>query len=202
MPRLSIAVPQAGQAVALAELFRPAVDDVWMEIGFGTGEHLLAQAQQHPKVGFIGCEPYLNGVAAMLSGLADARLDNVRFFADDARRLLPALPSGSIGRLFILFPDPWPKSRHHGRRLINVDTIGYFARILREGGELRVASDHGGYVRWVLEHLTRDRSFCWSARRADDWRQRPEDAPPTRYEEKAMARGQPCMHLSFRRTSR
>lgn len=173
-----------------------------MEIGFGTGEHLIAQARQHPDVGFIGCEPYLNGVAALLPAIVDAGLDNIRLYADDARRLLPAIPSGSVGRLFILFPDPWPKTRHQTRRLVNVETIRCFARMLRPGGELRLASDHDGYVRWVLEHLTRDPSFCWLARRPDDWRRRPADGAGTRYEEKAIARGETCAYLCFVRTGR
>lgn len=171
-----------------------------MEIGFGAGEHLLAQARHHGDVGFIGCEPYLNGVAALLPAIAEAGLDNIRLFADDARLLLPALAPASVARLFILFPDPWPKTRHHPRRLVTAETIRAFARILRPGAELRLASDHDGYVRWMLDHLTRDRSFLWLARGPSDWRSTSDFGRPTRYEQKALARGEACASLRFART--
>lgn len=181
------------------QAFEPDVADTWMEIGFGAGEHLVAQARAHPDIGFIGCEPYLNGIAALLPAIAEAGLDNVRIFADDARELVTALAPASLGRLFILFPDPWPKTRHHARRLINAETIRAFARVLRPGAELRLASDHEGYVRWMLEHLTRDRSFLWLARRPCDWRGHAGTGRPTRYEQKALACGRPCTSLRFTR---
>jgi tRNA (guanine-N7-)-methyltransferase len=122
----------------------------------------------------------------------------IRIFPDDARGLLPALAGASLGRVFILFPDPWPKARHHDRRLINPETIREFARVLRPGGELRLASDHAGYVRWMLEHLTREPSpFLWLARQPADWRTRPDDGHATRYEEKAGEHGLACVHLRF-----
>ncbi len=189
-------MPEAGRAIDPRTLFAPEIEDVWMEIGFGAGEHLLSQAVRHPTVGFIGCEPYLNGVAALLAATVDAG-NNIRIFADDARLLLPSLAPASIGRLFILFPDPWPKARHRHRRLVNAETVLAFSRILRPGGELRLASDHDGYIRWMLEHVTRDGDFMWMARRPADWRHRLADESPTRYEEKAIGRGQTCATLRF-----
>lgn len=191
-------LPAPGSLLDPRRLFAAPPRDVWLEIGFGAGEHLLAQARRHPDVGFVGCEPYVNGIAALLPAIAEEGIDTVRIFPDDARRLLPALADASLGRVFVLFPDPWPKARHHERRLIAAETIRQLGRILRPGGELRLASDHAGYVRWMLEYLTREPSpFQWLARRPPDWRTRPEDAVVTRYEEKALERGVACVHLRF-----
>jgi tRNA (guanine-N7-)-methyltransferase len=196
-------LPAPGGTLDPRHLFRKPVADVWLEIGFGAGEHLLAQARRHAGVGFIGCEPYLNGVATLLPAIAEEPIDTIRIFPDDARRLLPALAAGSLGRVFALFPDPWPKARHHERRLINTETIRELGRVLRPGGELRLASDHAGYVRWMLEHLTREPSpFLWEARRPADWRQRPDDGFVTRYEEKAITSGAARAHLRFVRKER
>ncbi len=173
--------------------------DVWLEVGFGAGEHLVAQAEAHPDVGFIGCEPFINGVAAALSEIATRRLDNVRIFDDDARLLLRALADESIARVFVLFSDPWPKTRHNERRFIAAGAIDALARVLKDGGELGFASDHMGYVRWTLDHLSGDGRFSWMARQPADWRQRPDDWFPTRYEAKARARGAPCVYLKFAR---
>lgn len=198
LPRLAVALSEPGATLDPRHLFPKPVADVWLEIGFGAGEHLLAQARRHGDVGFVGCEPYLNGVAALLPAIADEHIDTIRIFPDDARRLLASLAPGSLGRVFALFPDPWPKVRHHERRLINPETIVEIGRVLRPGGELRLASDHAGYVRWMLEHLTREPSpFLWEARRPADWRRRPDDGFATRYEEKATASGAACTHLRF-----
>jgi tRNA (guanine-N7-)-methyltransferase len=191
-------LPSSGALLDARGLFASMVDDVWLEIGFGAGEHLLAQARRHPDVGFLGCEPYVNGIAAVLPAIADGGTETIRIFPDDARRLLPRLAPASLGRIFVLFPDPWPKARHHERRLISPGTIAELARVLRPGGELRLASDHVGYIRWMLEHLTREPSaFRWLAGRPGDWRGRPADGVPTRYEEKALARGVACTYLRF-----
>ncbi|HSO43085.1 MAG: tRNA (guanosine(46)-N7)-methyltransferase TrmB [Rhodospirillales bacterium] len=198
LPRLAVPLPEPGVLLDPRRLFAAPVNDVWMEIGFGAGEHLLAQARQHPDVGFIGCEPYLNGIAALLPAIAEEGLDTVRIVPDDARLWLPALAPASLGRVFVLFPDPWPKARHHERRLVSPVTIRELARVLRPGAELRLASDHAGYIRWMLEHLTRETSpFGWLAARPSDWRARPADGFVTRYEEKALERGVPCVHLRF-----
>lgn len=202
LPRLRVAVPHDGGGFAPRDVFGSAVRDVWLEVGFGAGEHLVAQAEAHPDIGFIGCEPFINGVAAALSEIKKRRLANVRIHDDDARPLLNALAERSVGKVFVLFSDPWPKTRHNERRFIGPGTIDAIARILKDGGELAFASDHMGYVRWTLDHLDRDGRFAWTARQPADWRHRPDDWFPTRYEAKAMARGVPCVYLRFARRRR
>src|SRR5690606_32306363 len=139
-------------------------------IGFGAGEHLCAQAALHPDWGFIGCEVYMNGVAAALSAIDRAGLANIRIHDGDARAVLDGLPDGSLERIFVLFPDPWPKKRHHKRRLVSPDTVRQFARLLRKGGELRIASDIADYVRTSLIALRGCPELVWTAERAQHWR--------------------------------
>jgi tRNA (guanine-N7-)-methyltransferase len=202
LPRLRIVLPPEGSTFDPRALFGNTVGDIWLEVGFGAGEHLAAQAAAHPDVGFIGCEPYVNGVASLLAQVKERELANVRVFDDDARPLLAALPEASIGRVFVLFSDPWPKKRHNDRRFIGPATRTVLARVLNDGGELCFASDQMEYVRWTLEHLTAEPSFAWSAREAADWRHRPADWFETRYEAKALTRGAPCSYLRFRRRPR
>jgi len=182
-------------------LFPVPVRDLWVEVGFGGGEHLLEQAARHPEVGFIGCEPFLNGVAKLLAGIdaADPPLRNIRLYPDDARALLAALPDASVGRVFVLFPDPWPKSRHHRRRFIAPPQLDLLARVMRPGAELRLATDHMDYLRWMLFYLLDHPAFRWCARGPADWRGRPGDWPPTRYEEKALEKGLVPAYLRFER---
>ncbi len=180
----------------------PRAREVWLEIGFGGGEHLAHHAARHPDVGFIGVEPYLTGVAKLLGRIEREGLRNVRILVEDARLLLPLLPDASIARLFVLFPDPWPKKRHHKRRIVNRQTVAEFARILAPGGEARFATDDPGYARWMLEALLGEPRFEWTAETARDWRRRPaEDWPETRYEAKARAQGRCPVYLRFRRLS-
>jgi len=178
--------------------FVPSAAEVWLEIGFGGGEHLAWQAARHPAIGFIGAELFINGVASLLGHLARGGIGNVRIHPEDARPLLHALPDQSIGRAFLLFPDPWPKARHARRRFVSPDNLAELARILKPGAELRVASDDAGYIAWALEHLTRSPDFEWLARGPSDWRERPEDWPPTRYEQKAVKAGRRPVYLRFR----
>jgi tRNA (guanine-N7-)-methyltransferase len=201
LPKLRIAPTGPGERLDLAALFPAPTADVWLEIGFGGGEHLAWQAARHPGIGFIGAEFFLNGVASLLGHVARGGMGNVRIHPDDARPLLKALPDRGIGRAFLLFPDPWPKARHAGRRFVSPENIAELARILKPGGELRVASDDPGYIAWTLEHLTRSPDFEWLARGPADWRTRPEDWPPTRYEEKALNAGRKPAYLRFRRRS-
>ena len=183
-------------------LFSSSVDEVWLEIGFGNGEHLAAQVAANPRVGFIGCEPYMAGVAHLLASLEERALGNVRVLMDDARLLLPALAAASIGRAFLLFPDPWPKTRHHKRRFVSGSNIAGMARLLKDGAEWRMATDDMSYCRWMLGHLHSSPDFAWQARTASDWRQRPDDWPETRYERKALAQGRQCVYLRYRRRAR
>src|SRR5437764_13422899 len=201
LPRLAIGLPAAGP-LDHRSLFPMPVRDVWLEIGFGAGEHLAEQAEHHPEIGFIGCEVFEDGIVRLLGEVARRGLGNIRMFTDDARLLLAALPPGSIGRIFILFPDPWPKRRHHKRRLVAPATFDLLAAAMSDGAELRLATDDRDYLAWMLEHATAHPDFVWLARRAADWRERPEDWPATRYEAKARAAERTPAFLRFTRRPR
>ena len=204
LPALRLDLPEKAQSqIDLNGLFSEPVRDVWLEIGFGAGEHLAHQARANPTVGFIGCEPFVQGVAGLLRHLEDdGTAGRVRIFPDDARLLLGRLPEARIGRLFVLFSDPWPKKRHHKRRLIDAETLADFARILKDGAEFRWASDDSGYVEWTLEHVARNEAFALTDRISGDWPQRPADWPETRYEQKARAEGRTPVFLCYVRRSR
>ena len=195
LPRLRVTAAVAHDPAAAF----PAARDVWLEIGFGGGEHLAWQAAAQPQVGFIGCEPYINGVASLLAHIDRRNLANIRILDADARPFLAALAPASLGRAFILFPDPWPKRRHNQRRLVNRTTLDHLACALRPGAELRLASDDADYVAWMLRHILDHPEFVWPAQTAADWRRRPADWPATRYQEKATA---PPGDLAFLRVFR
>jgi tRNA (guanine-N7-)-methyltransferase len=201
LPQVSFAVPQSG-GLEPATLFAEKPRDIWLEIGFGGGEHLAAQAEQHPEIGFIGCEVFENGIAKLLGEIDRRGLGNVRVHPNDARPLLVALAPRSIGRVFILFPDPWPKARHHKRRLVAPATLDRLAEIMTDGAELRLATDDSGYLSWMLAHATNHPDFLWTARRPADWRERPADWPASRYEEKARNAGRTPAFLRFVRRAR
>ncbi|WP_083240458.1 tRNA (guanine(46)-N(7))-methyltransferase TrmB [Methyloceanibacter methanicus] len=183
----------------LRTLFACPLQEVWLEIGFGGGEHLLWQRARTPKSALIGCEPFLNGVASLLGGIDDHGIETIRIHDGDARDLIAWLPAGSIARVFILFPDPWPKKRQAKRRLITPQLVRSLMRVLRSGGELRFASDDMDYAREALRVIGNDAAFAWTANRADDWRRRPADWPETRYERKALSEGRKPAYLCFRR---
>ena len=185
--------------VRLAALFDAPVKEVWLEIGFGGGEHLVWQAKANPDVGILGCEPFEDGVIKVLSAIEADGLTSVRLLAGDARPLLRLLPQAGIGRVFILFPDPWPKKRHRKRRLLSAATLDEIARILKPGGELRLATDAGEYASAMLQAALREEALTWTARGPQDWRRRPPDWPQTRYEAKAVAAGRRCYFLRFER---
>jgi tRNA (guanine-N7-)-methyltransferase len=188
--------------VDLKMLFPNPVSKVWLEIGFGGGEHLAEQAEKNPDVGIIGCEPFVNGVASLMKHLDAKGVTNVRVYDDDVRHLLKLMAPESLARIFILFPDPWPKLRHHRRRIVKDKTISQFARLLKNKGELRFASDHQGYVSWALRHLLQNDDLSWTACRPDDWRVAPPDWVATRYEQKAKAKGNASTYLRFERKNR
>jgi tRNA (guanine-N7-)-methyltransferase len=198
LPRYALAAPE-GAMIEPSSLFAEVKEALWLEIGFGAGEHLAWQAAHHPRVGFIGCEPYLNGVAALTARLDAGAIGNVRIYPDDARPLVAALPDASIGRAFVLFADPWPKTRHHKRRLIQPGFVAALARVMAPGAELRLATDDRPYLLVMLEVMTASPDFAWLARGPADWRTRPEDWPPTRYEAKAKGEGRVCTYLRFKR---
>lgn len=196
LPRLALTLPPEPQKIGLARLFGDR--DVWLEVGFGAGEHLVWQAEQHPDVGLIGCEPFVNGVAKCLAHIERAGVENIRLFTDDARLLLAALPERSLGRVFVLFPDPWPKTRHHKRRFVQRATLDVLGPLMRQGAELRLATDDPSYLPWMVEHACMHPAFEWMAERPSDWRERPADWPATRYERKMLAGHKPTF-LRLRR---
>jgi tRNA (guanine-N7-)-methyltransferase len=203
LPRIRVPRPGPGEALEAGALFGFAPSDLWVEVGFGGGEHLAWQAEANPDVAIIGCEPFVNGVASLLEHVETRGLErNVRVLDDDARPLLDALPEASVGRCFVLFPDPWPKARHAERRFIGPANLPRLARVLKDGAELRLASDDPRLVPWMLEHTWRHPAFEWLARGPGDWRTRPADWPETRYEQKARAAGRAPVFLRFRRRPR
>ncbi|MBV9521860.1 MAG: tRNA (guanosine(46)-N7)-methyltransferase TrmB [Alphaproteobacteria bacterium] len=201
LPRLRLALPEAGMVDPLAFFeVRPA--DIWLEIGFGGGEHLAAQALAHPSVGMIGCEVFENGIVKLLAQIHDHAIANIRLLTDDARLLLRALPEASLGRVFILFPDPWPKLRHHKRRIVSTATLDALARTMKDGAELRLATDDEDYLRWMLDCARAHAAFERFGEEAAERCQRPAEWPPTRYEAKARAAGRTPAFLRFRRRRR
>ena len=184
LPRIS--VPESGP-VGLDPRFGQHI----LEIGFGGGEHLVAQAKRHPGTGFIGIEPFVNGLAKALTGIEENALENVRLHLGDARDVIPRLPDASLDRIYLLFPDPWPKTRHAKRRFVQDETAAEFVRLLKPGGLLRVATDVMAYADHALEVLRRQDRLRWLAERADDWRQPPADHITTRYETKRLGDCEP-----------
>ena len=186
-------------AIDLTAPFMEPGTPVWLEIGFGGAEHLLWQARHNPGVTFIGCEPFQDGVVKALAGVDDHKLKNVRLYADDAREVLRWLPDACLDRVFILFPDPWPKRKHVKRRLVSKPTLDLLARVMKPGAELRVGTDIGDYARTILLSVTRHCAFEWPACGPDDWRIRDADWPSTRYEQKAIREGRARYYFKFRR---
>ena len=178
----------------LTDLFKDR--PVWLEIGFGGGEHLVHQAALNPEVGLIGCEPYINGVAMLLGKIRKAGVDNLCVHPGDARDLFDVLPDASIAKAFLLYPDPWPKKRHHRRRFVTPEHIAPLAEVMAKGAELRIATDIPDYVRQALEVVTRH-GFTWTAESAQDWRVPWPDWLSTRYEQKALRAGRRPHYLTF-----
>lgn len=172
--------------------------DLWLEIGFGAGEHMVHQAVENPDVGIIGCEPFLNGVAMALGKIRKAGLENIRIHPGDVRNLFDVLPQASVARAFLLYPDPWPKKRHHRRRFVTPEHLEPLAQVLKPGAIFRVATDIPDYVRQTLEEVPRA-GFDWLAERPEDWRQPWSDWISTRYEQKALREGRVPHYLTFRK---
>jgi len=205
LPRLAVALPaepivtpdnevaESSAKIDLAQAFGGTLpaEGVWLEVGFGAGEHLVWQAEHHPSVGLIGCEPYVNGVAKCLAHIERTGVSNIRLFTDDARFVMQALPPQSLSRAFVLFPDPWPKTRHHKRRFVQRSNLDVLARLMKQGAELRLATDDPSYLPWMVEHACRHPDFEWLAESPADWRGRPADWPATRYEQKMLAGHKP-----------
>ena len=173
--------------------------ELWLEVGFGGGEHLVHQAAANPDLGLIGCEPYINGVAMLLAKIRDAGVDNLRVHPGDARDLFDVLPEASLSRVFLLYPDPWPKKRHHRRRFVTQEHLEPLARVMTPGAILRVATDIPDYVRQTLQEVPKA-GFDWLAEGPRDWREPWGDWLSTRYEQKALREGRVPHYLAFRKT--
>jgi len=187
LPRISVKIhSKSDDKLETAEIFGCDKRETWLEIGFGKGEHLAWQAQVNPDVGLIGCEPYLNGVVGLLTHIEENDIDNIRVYGDDARHVIWALPDASVDRVFLIHPDPWPKKRHARRRFVNPANLDDLARILKDDGEFRVGTDHPIYREWTALQMNARTDFEWLAEGPEDWRNRPDDWPETRYEVKAL----------------
>ncbi|BCJ89287.1 tRNA (guanine-N(7)-)-methyltransferase [Terrihabitans soli] len=183
----------------LRTLFGAPVDEFRLEIGFGGGEHLLHEAEQNPKTGFIGVEPFLNGMAKALAGIDERKIPNIRLFDNDAALLLDWLPPGCLSRVDLLYPDPWPKKRQFKRRFVSPENLKKIVRALKSGGEFRFASDIESYVEWTLAHVRAQPALQWTAEKADDWRVAWAGWPGTRYEAKAIRETRTPAYLIFRK---
>lgn len=213
LPRIRVT---ADKKLNLSACFEQPKKEYRLEIGFGDGEHLAALSQDLPDCGFLGVEVYQNGVANLLTlmtGLKDGnsddlaegakllpeRVDNVRVYDDDVRLLFDALPDSVFDKVYLLFPDPWPKTKHAGRRFINPDNLRVLARIIKKGGILQVATDHPIYKRWTLDTMHECKDFVWTAKTSDNWRYPPADWHETKYQRKALREGRRPVFFEFRR---
>jgi tRNA (guanine-N7-)-methyltransferase len=187
LPALEIALPEDGR-LDLEALF-PDADRFVLEIGYGGGEHLARQALLHPKTGYIGAEVFTGGIAKLVQQVAAEGIGNIRLFTDDALKLLVALPEASLDAVYLLYPDPWPKTRHHKRRFVSPLTLGELARVVMPGGVFRFATDIGDYATWTLAHLVREPRFRFAPERPGIWHEPYPGWQPTRYEEKARNEG-------------
>jgi tRNA (guanine-N7-)-methyltransferase len=195
LPRLSVDLTTpTSEAPAL---FAPPVSDVWLEIGFGGGEHLIRTASDNPQIGFIGCEPFVNGMAKALVAIEARGLANIRLHAGDATEILSWLPDASLGRVFVLFPDPWPKRRHRKRRFVSDESLAALARVIRSGAELRFATDIDDYAGWTLGRILVSPDFIWAAEQSKDWVEAWNGWEETRYEAKAKRAGRNPVYLTF-----
>jgi len=171
----------------------------WLEIGFGGGEHLINNASLHPDIGHLGCEPFINGMAKLVLLIEKEGIDAIRLHNDDAVQLLDQLPDASLDRIYLLYPDPWPKRRHNKRRFVSDENLSRMARVLKPGGEFRFASDIDHYVGWTLARILRSPDFVWTAEQPDDWRLPWENWPSTRYEAKAIREGRKSSYIIAKR---
>jgi tRNA (guanine-N7-)-methyltransferase len=201
LPRLAIDIASPAPSDPTS-LFDPKAEALRLEIGFGGGEHLVAEAQILPRTGFIGCEPYVNGMAKILTQVETHAIGNIRLFAGDAAGLLAWLPPRSLARIDLIHPDPWPKRRHWKRRFVQDATIAAMARVLQGGGEFRFVSDIADYCAWTLSHFARSPDFIWTAERAGDWKQPWPGYTMTRYGRKAEREGRDAAYLRFRRRAK
>jgi tRNA (guanine-N7-)-methyltransferase len=198
LPQLALDIGSPAPA-DLSDLFDDGIETIRLEIGFGGGEHLIAEAQAFPDIGFIGCEPYVNGMAKILTQIEAVNIRNIRLYAGDAAELVAWAPPQSMARIDLIHPDPWPKRRHWKRRFVQDATVAAMARILKPQGEFRFVSDIDDYCAWTLAHLLRSPDFFWTAERASDWHLPWSGYTMTRYGRKAEREGRKAAYLRFRR---
>ena len=202
LPQVAITLPEAGGKLVPHALFRDPVAEVWLEVGFGNGEHLIAQLRDNPQVGIIGCEPFINGISALLTDLPHDMRGRIAIYPDDAGALLDALPDACLGRAFVLFPDPWPKKRHNKRRFIRSENLDRLARTMKDGAELRMATDIRELGFWMFIRTARHKAFTFLQKNPAEWRARTADWPATRYEQKGIEAGRKPVYLRFGRNPR
>jgi tRNA (guanine-N7-)-methyltransferase len=198
LPQLAVDLSRAAPR-DLRGLFPVPVAKLAMEIGFGGGENFVREALADPHTGFIGCEPFINGMASALAAIESNALTNVRLHHGDAVEILDWLPDAALSRVDLLYPDPWPKKRHHKRRFVSDESVARLARVIERGGLFRFATDIEDYAQWTLMRLLRSKDFEWTAARADDWREPWPGFAGTRYEAKAIREGRTPCYLVFRR---
>ncbi len=202
LPELGITLPADGSPLTASGLFRDKVSETWLEVGFGNGEHLIAQLKANPHVGIIGCEPFINGISALLNDIPDEMRGRLAIYPDDAGALLDRLPDACISRAFVLFPDPWPKKRHRKRRFIREENLSRLARTMTDGAELRMGTDIRELGLWMFIRTARHGAFHFLQKRPQEWRNRTPDWPETRYEQKGIAAGRKPVYLRFARKPR
>lgn len=200
LPKLQIAAPPSFTSPLFKGGGRVGGNsEIWLEIGFGNGEHLKALMERHPDRFYIGAEPFVNGMSAFLRSIRDMPHGNIRVWMDDAIILVDAMPDEYLDDIYVLNPDPWPKKRHHKRRIISHENLSRFARVLKPGGALIMATDVSDLADWMVTQASNHPAFAWTAERADDWRIAPPDWVKTRYEEKGEKAGRKQNYLFFRR---
>lgn len=187
--RYEIALEQCNAATTLSDFFSDPDRPLWLEIGFGDGDHLAQMARANPEINYIGCEPYIPGVGHLVHRIEEYGLDNIKIFPDDVRLLLKSVKISSIDKIFILFPDPWRKKRHYKRRIISNDTLSLLATFMPAGSELQLATDHTDYAEWMIHHTYHHPCFEWTAKSKSDWENPPPNWVPTKYEMLARSRG-------------
>jgi tRNA (guanine-N7-)-methyltransferase len=205
---VTFSLPEANTSLNVQELFKSnplqnaaplTSQEFWLEIGFGSGEHLIHQALHNPKIGLLGCEAFVNGIANALLQMHTQKISNIRIFPNDVRLLLPSLPPASLARVFILFPDPWPKARHQKRRLITASFVDALARVLKAGGDLRLATDDAAYAEEMRKILADDKRFIGLQNAPEQWQIPPADWHPTRYEQRGKKLDRMCNYFSYKR---
>ena len=203
LPKVAVNIPQNhDSSIDIEGLFGRKNAPLWLEIGFGKGEHIATQASWRSDVNIIGCEPYINGVVGLLDRMAEEKQENIRIYPDDARDVLERLPEASVERVFLLHPDPWPKNKHEKRRFVSQENLKILAQVMKDGAELRIGTDHFNYARWTMFQIYQSPFFNWNAQFAEHWRTRPSDWPETRYQQKALKDGVNSVYLSFTRVIR